>query len=184
MAGIPNNDCKARSQFTLLARIVAGMLSITGVAILAVYLDQKLLDRAFDSYETTEGTVMSSEVRTLPSGPVRMVNATRTLLLSYRYEVDGVAHIGHTLSPQQVGTSLDAGLVEPLARQFPVGALVRVHFNRRNPDQAYVLRSTGSNLWVLITGLLLCATAAGLVFGAGRIMDQLLGSCRDSRHRA
>ena len=84
MAGIPNNDCKARSQFTLLARIVAGMLSIAGVAILAVNLDQKLLDRAFDSYETTEGTVLSSEVRTLPSGPVRMVNATRTLLLSYR----------------------------------------------------------------------------------------------------
>lgn len=180
--GISDDDRKARGQFTLLARVVAGLLTFGGVTMLVVYLDQRLIDRGFDAYETTVGLILSSEVRTLPSGPARMVNATRALLLSYRYEVDGVAYIGHSLSPQQVGMSLNEDLVDPLARQFSVGSMVRVHFDRRHPDQAYLLRSTGSNLWVLVTGLLLCAMAAGLVIGAGRIMDLVLRSSQDSRH--
>jgi hypothetical protein len=183
MGSESDEDRKVRGQARVLACIVAGMMTIGGSTMLMVYLNQQLLDRAFDAYQTTDGTVLSSEVRTLPSGSVRMVNATRTLLLSYRYAVEGVAHIGHSLSPHQVGMSLDEDLIEPLYRQFPVGTAVRVHFDPRHLDQAYLLRSTGSNLWVLVTGLLLCSAAAVLVVGVGRIMDQVLRSSCQRTHR-
>ncbi len=166
---------KEGRQFMVVAWIVAGMPALIGVVALATHFYHLSLIKAFDSYQTTSGTVVRSDVRTI-SGSGRMVNSTLTLKLNYRYEVNGVEYNGQFLSPQQVGMSIDEDLVEPFHRQFPVGMAVQVHFDREHPDRAYLLRSTGSNRPTLVIGLILCAVAVGMVIGADRLRRLILKS--------
>lgn len=55
------------------------------------------------------------------------------LIFSYRYEVDGVSHIGKSIDLFALEDRLTLAEMEDIARTYPQGAQVKIHYDARYP---------------------------------------------------
>ena len=99
-----------------------------GIGVFAgkVQLDKILAQRAIN-WQTTTGTVLSSEVRHKDKGYSAHV--------SYRYVVDGKTFENDKLSPTEFTTSQRSDIVRHVAKYKP-GAEVTIHYNQANPSES------------------------------------------------
>jgi len=67
------------------------------------------------------------------------------LYIAYRYEVDGVSHIGDRISPG-TGRRVVSKEVEDYRERYPVGRTVDVYYNPEFPDQSYLQRDFRSSV--------------------------------------
>ncbi len=104
-----------------------------------VQLDKILAQRAIN-WQTTTGTVLSSEVRHKDKGYSAHV--------SYRYVVDGKTFENDKLSPTEFTTSQRSDIVRHVAKYKP-GAEVTVHYNQANPSES-LLEPTGTMEYALL----------------------------------
>ena len=91
-----------------------------------VQLDKILAQRAIN-WQTTTGTVLSSEVRHKHKGYGAYV--------SYRYVVDGKTFENDKLSPTEFTTSQRSDIVRHVAKYKP-GGEVTIHYNQANPSES------------------------------------------------
>ena len=121
-----------------------------------VQLDKILAQRAIN-WQTTTGTVLSSEVRHKHKGYGAYV--------SYRYVVDGKTFENDKLSPTEFTTSQRSDIVRHVAKYTP-GAEVTVHYNHGNPSES-LLEPTGAMeyAWLLFPIPFILFGLVALFFG-------------------
>ncbi|MBN1937335.1 MAG: DUF3592 domain-containing protein [Anaerolineae bacterium] len=98
-------------------------------------------------------------------GPTRTVVSFEPLV-EYHYTVDGKDYIGRRISPA------DKQYARPLAQKvldrYPVGAQVQVHYDPRNPDEAFLEINMGwGGIGLLLAGGALIAAAIWMATHAG-----------------
>ena len=117
---------------------ITGIFSITsGLIIMLIGVLYYLPALQNQAWPTTEGKVISSEVRPTEvwgrAGPIQYYAAD----VKYEYAVNG-----KTLTGSQLAFGTDSGLFSDPARalqeveQYPIGRTVIVHFNPDNPQDA------------------------------------------------
>ena len=117
-----------------------GIIFVTiGVFVGKVQLDRILEQRAIN-WQTTTGTVLSSEVRDVDDGYSPHV--------SYRYVVDGKTFNNDKLSPTEYTTSVHSHVVRHAAKYKP-GEDVTVHYNEANPSES-LLEPAGTIEYALL----------------------------------
>jgi hypothetical protein len=140
---MPMMDADApRRQFALgncILPLFGSVFLLIGVFAGKVQLDKILAQRAIN-WQTTTGTVLSSEVRHKDKGYSAHV--------SYRYVVDGKTFENDKLSPTEFTTSQRSDIVRHVAKYKP-GAEVTVHYNQANPSES-LLEPAGTMEYALL----------------------------------
>lgn len=127
--------------------LMAGVLCLGFAVVVSAKLGSaKGNSSAAARWPVVTGVVVRSVVRTLQPGSMNRWNAAtrgsgigirfdndRYLDLLYRYEVDGRRHEGSMVTP---GNFRVGDQEEVLARRFPEGARVQVHYNPADPSDA------------------------------------------------
>ena len=127
--------------------IVTFILPLFGIAFIGmgVFVGKVQLDRIIRQrsivWQTTTGTVLSSEVRHQGKGYGAHV--------SYRYVVDGKTLVNDKLSPTEYTTSIHSDVVRHVAKYKP-GAEVVVHYNRANPSESLLEPAGGTEYALLL----------------------------------
>ena len=151
---------KASSQRLGVASFILPLFGIIFIAIGVfagkVQLDKILAQRAIN-WQTTTGTVLSSEVRHKDKGYGAYV--------SYHYVIDGKTFENDKLSPTEFTTSQRSDIVRHVAKYKP-GADVTVHYNQANPSES-LLEPTGAMeyAWLLFPIPFILFGLVALFFG-------------------
>ncbi len=158
---MPMMDADApRRQFALgncILPLFGLVFLLVGVFAGKVQLDIILAQRAIN-WQTTTGTVLSSEVRHKDKGCYGPH-------VSYRYVVDGKTFDNDKLSPTEYTTSIMSDVIRHVAKYKP-GAEVTVHYNRANPSES-LLEPVGRTdyAWLLFPIPFILFGLAMLFFG-------------------
>ena len=157
---MPMMDADApRRQFALgncILPLFGLVFLLVGVFAGKVQLDKILAQRAIN-WQTTTGTVLSSEVRHKDKGYSAHV--------SYRYVVAGETFENDKLSPTEFTTSQRSDIVRHVAKYKP-GADVTVHYNLANPSESLLeLAGRTEYAWLLFPIPFILFGLVALFFG-------------------
>lgn len=89
-------------------------------------------------------------------------NRTRTLyrpLISYGYEFGGVKYQGSQVSLGLKLTSSSDGFAKKQVAKYPVGAILQVHVNPKNPAESALSAKTSGAWFIWIVSLILFGVA-------------------------
>lgn len=114
-----------------------------------------------DSYESTEGTVLSSGIDSRPDG-------ADYIDVTYEYTVDGETYRGSNVEPGSGQVSTSRSRAEEFAENHPEGEPITVYYDPEDPSNAYLIENrniffpamagfgavfTIAGLWILINRL-------------------------------
>ena len=114
-------------------RGIGVLFLVVGLLQLTTCLIESSSAVASNSWPTTKGVVVSSEVMLVKGGK----GTGHVPTVNYRYEVNGVPHLGKRIHIRDVSEMPDEAEIS--IASFPVGKEVDVHFDPNEPAQA-VLR--------------------------------------------
>ena len=110
---------------------------LSGIALIALALWLRSRARRCVHWPSVEGVVLESRV---DDAHLEMMKP----VLRYRYEVNGQSHVGFRVSFSGYGINRDS--MQRLIDPYPMGRLVRVHYDPDDPGCA-VLDTTAASDW-------------------------------------
>jgi hypothetical protein len=153
--------------FLLVTLIIGGVLVFLAMR-------SKKKSEASQTWPSTSGTVMVSEIR--ESSSTDDDGYTRTYYhpkVEYGYEVAGQAFTGKNISfGGQVGYG-SPSQVNPVLAKYPLGANVTVYYNPEKPSEAVLERKAGGFKFLMTGGILLLVIGLciGCVMGVGLVRN-------------
>jgi len=144
--------------------IKAGVYAVVIVGLFIVYggVSSFWEGTGSERWPTVEGKIIKSEVEERSAYIGGSWRQEKYSVILYGYEVVGVQYTNSRITWD--GSYPDSG--DSLARQFPLGRKVKVHYEPQSPDNSVlfpVKRSIGRILGTVLMGI--CLTGLG-VFGA------------------
>jgi len=120
--------------------------------------------QASQAWPTAAGAVISSEVKverntSSMDGEMQETVSYRPVV-SYRYAVGGVEHIGSRIAFGPA--SYTKGSAETIAEMYPAGASVSVFYNPEKPEDAVLERKAGGSTLLTIGGIVFLLVGVSL----------------------
>jgi hypothetical protein len=134
------------------------LILLGGIVSIVIGNSVRRSDQLLQKWPTVQGTILSSSIIRTTRARLR-VGATRggaspnptyaiepvwRLDVDYRYTVGGVEYIGHDATPSllvekiQSTDSVASPQMQSIAAKLAAGSGIAVHYNPRNPKQAYL----------------------------------------------
>jgi hypothetical protein len=152
----------------LFVYLLTGAFMLVGLLLLGFYWYERRKALASRSWPTATAEITSSQIIGTRR---RKGGAMYRPSISYRYDVGGRTLTGTRIQwGGQVSSSSESwarGIVE----RFPQGALVQVHYDPANPDNAVLDPDGRAGLWII--------AAAGLAFAAFSTVFMLIARSGD-----